>query len=143
ESAGFGPGFSAGIFYRAGNDGLVGFQGELLYEQRSAKSFKDFAMNNVDLEVANKYSFINVPLLAVLNIGNFKPYAGINIGYLLSATGVQSGSMGAVTLDDVDVDYLKDSPYDDDPYFNRLEIGANIGLMLQLSQAFHLDLRLS
>lgn len=155
DDAGFGSGFAAGIFYRAGSSGLVGFQGELLYEQRNSKSMKIYEPAGLNLEVSNKYTFINLPLLALINIGNFKPYVGVNIGYLINAKGKFSGTQPIstdpptiYTFDKEEVNWLGKNEgafadYSDDPNFNRLEVGANVGLILQLSRALHLDLRFS
>ncbi len=146
DEASFGPGFAAGIFYRAGNESLIGFQGELLYEQRSSKSIKKYEPLGIDFNVANSFSFINLPLLAVINIGNFKPYVGVNIGYMIGANGTFGGTHPAQGKK---VNWLGANEggifpdYSKDPNFNRFEVGANAGLMLQLSRAFHVDLRIS
>ncbi len=144
EDAKFGPGFAVGVFYRAG-EGAVAFQGELMYEQRSSTSIKEFDAAHLNFTSENSYSFINVPLLAVLNLWNFKPYVGLNVGYLISAKATQSGSIGPVAIEGQEVDYLgkneHGTDYSDNPYFNQLELGANLGIMFQLSDAFHIDLR--
>lgn len=146
ESIKFGPGFSVGLFYRAG-EGVVSFQGELLYEMRNSTKNVNFMAPTpagtieVSSEIKNTYSFINLPLLAVFNLGNIKPYAGLNVAYLIAANGNSSTTMGPSTTE-TEIDYFNDNPFSDDPFFNQLEIGADIGVMFQLSEAFHLDLRL-
>lgn len=143
------PGWHLGVFFRAGS-GLLSFQGELLYENRNSTSFVEYAPIGLKLENKAKYNYLSIPLLAVLNVGNFKPYAGLNVAYLISATGTSVGTVptatGPIERDNV-IDFF--GPNEDqvggtnyeDGYFNRLEVGANLGVMFQISEAFHVDLR--
>lgn len=146
ESIDFGFGFAAGLFLRAG-EGFVSFQGELLYGYRTSAKEVDITLpvvGEVITTVNNKYSFINVPLLAVFNLGNIKPYVGVSPGYLLSANGVSSNNI--TPEQETETNYLGDNgiggvDYSEDPYFNRFVLAGNVGVMVQLSEMLHADLR--
>lgn len=137
------PGWHAGVFFRAG-DGLLSFQGELLYESRTSRSFVIYDLASLDVEAKVNYGYVSLPLLAVLNVGNFKPYVGLNVAYMLSANGTRTIKTPAGELV-TDTNFLGENEggvdFSDDPYFNRFEIGANLGVMFQVTEAFHLDVR--
>jgi hypothetical protein len=109
------------------------------------------------VEAKNSFNYLNIPVLAVLGSGRVKLYVGPNFAYLMSAkttkeigttldlpAGVPADGFPAEGTVTEEENFKNDAPYKDDGSFiNEFDLGANVGLMLQLTEKAHLDLRVN
>lgn len=163
------PGFQLGLVLGAGLTDGFKIRGEVNFENRNGLKTVDLVTNvptpagdvvvTTAAELKNSFNYINIPVLAVLGSGNIKLYAGPNFAYLLSAKTTQT-TMTDVVLPPglpedtpglpqsgsttVERDFKNDAPYDEDGSFiNEFDLGANVGVMVLLSEKLRLDLRLN
>ena len=163
ENSALRPGFGAGIFSEFNPEGLIGVRLELLYEFRQSYNEADFngSIAGISYELANStsndFQMINLPVLVCLNLGNISLYAGPNITYTLSAKGDLERSLSVVGSDgevitDIeanvqDIDYFGDNTdqgfpdYSEESAINPFNIGANVGVIFDVTNSLQLDLR--
>lgn len=110
-------GFNAGAYYRAELVNGFGIQPEFLFTQKGSEiQYRNF------LEGSGKYRFnlnyLEVPVLAVISLGNFNIHAGPYVGLLVSAK-----------VKDVDDDgTINDIESLDRDDFNTLDTGVAAGV---------------
>lgn len=167
EGIGFRPGFQVGITAGIGLTESFKIQGELNFENRNGLKTVDVttvaptpagdAFIFTSVEAKNSFNYINIPVLAVIGTGKLRAYVGPNFAFLLSAKSTQTAT---TTLDipegvpaelfppagstETEVDFKNDTPFDENGSFiNEFDLGANIGIMFQLTEKAHLDLRVN
>jgi hypothetical protein len=166
ETAKFRPGFQLGLVYNGYINDVFSIITEVNYEmRRSAKELNyveriQVPQGQVNIynkeEVTNTFGYLNVPFLAAFGPAWFKIYTGPNVAVLLHAKGEHSyttevsfpDGVDPSTVEDVpvsgeiirEVDYINDEPFSPSkPYIKRLELGANVGGRLFLSEHFFID----
>lgn len=169
ESVALRPGYQVGLQTSYGLSEAFTLFGEVNFEHRVGVKQIQVGQTiptqlgdvivGVDAELTNKFSYLNVPILAAYNTGNFQVYAGPNFGYLLR-TRTDRETVTTVSLPaelpantpglpqagttNTEIDFINDEAYEENgPYVNRFELGANIGLMYTLPNNLLLDLRLN
>lgn len=116
---------------------------------------------SVSQEFRSVHRYINIPILFVFGEKKLKFYAGPNVGIMISAksdfnrtvdvelggTNVSSTSLDLEDVDLYDYDSFKEifanTPEEDGDFFNRVEIGLNVGATYSLNDNVFIDLRVS
>lgn len=120
-----------GLFAQFSSEGIAGFQTELLF---STKGSVAQYSGSIDQEVKYNFNYIDLPLLAVLKVGEtVEIHAGGYASYLLSANVSYEGDLGNGS-DEIDKDNLKS--YD---YGLALGVGINVG-MVQIGARYNYGL---
>lgn len=110
-------GFQGGLFYKLALTDFLAIQPELLYTTKGASFDYDQGAFG-DGEITQRFGYIEMPLLAVLNLGeSFSIHAGPYVAYMLNAK-VENES---------DVDVFDFSNELDTDEFERFEYGLAIG----------------
>ena len=132
---------------------------ELLYEDRRGVKDVNFTIspaNSVtvqnNLRFKNSFKYLSLPVLATFGSDKLNIYVGPSFSYLLSATSNTenrvtvlpaqvSGQGGLPTTGSTDgeIDFIKDY---EEPYINRVNIAANVGVMFPIFPSASLDIRL-
>lgn len=164
ESVKGGIGFQIGALAKFELADAVGLQVELLYETRKSTKTIDFGFqqpnpldpNGTPLDVlvngesSNTYGLINLPVLFTFGGEKLNFYVGPNVAYMVSGKSAiasqQAVSLGGVPLPDFSSEEsLEIDQFNDDecgPCFEALEIGAQAGVVYNVSEGLGIDLRL-
>ncbi len=131
---------------------------ELIYENRRGIKNADFSLAptqgvevQTDIKFKNSFQYLSLPVLASFGGDRLNFYIGPSFSYLLAAksettTGTTvlpaqlSGQGGLPTSGEVDgeIDFIDDY---EEPYINRLNIAANVGVMFPIFPSTSLDIR--
>lgn len=160
------PGYQFGVEYGAKIVSILGFRGEVNYvngkfsyeNEKQTTKLPDGTIGNFD--ITEKMNIINqgiqIPTSLTLDLGLIDINAGPNFEFLFSS--IASGSLEAVNLDSlsqsipssaIDYDFFNDAQgagayFDqavkDGDFFNKFNIGLNLGLGLNLGK-LRLDLK--
>ncbi len=153
-------GFQIGALAGFDLSDAVGLQVELLYETRnSTKTIEYGSVESsplgdlnvaVQAESGNTYSLINLPILLTFGNEKVKFYAGPNVGYMIAGKSDISAKIttsigGQVLPDFSSEDEAEIDQFDDEecgPCFEALEIGAQAGVVYNVTPGLGIDLRL-
>ena len=137
---------------------LFKLNAELLYEDRRGQKNANFTLApaqgvavNTDVKFKNSFRYLSLPLLATFGSDAFNFYVGPSFSYLLGADskvtttvsvtpGEAAGTNGLPPNSSVEseIDFIEDY---DDPYINRFNAAANIGVMFPILPSASLDIR--
>jgi hypothetical protein len=111
--------FHGGVFGRLAPNDHLGVQAELLYSPKGTKVSYD---GIIDQEVTFKLSYLEVPVFAVIGVGNvIEVHAGVYAAYLLSSKVRSEGDLGS------DEDELDRDNFQGADYGLLIGAGANMG----------------
>ena len=125
---------------------------ELIYENRRGIKNATFdlprpdASIRVDTEFKNSFHYLSVPVLASFGGESLQIYLGPSFSYLLAATArttteSEIGNIAGSTTErtEATIDLIEDY---DEPFINRLNVAANVGVMVPILPRMSLDVRL-
>lgn len=131
---------------------------ELLYEDRRGVKDVNFELSPVEgvsiqnsVEFKNSFKYLSLPLLATFGTEKLNFYVGPSFSYLLSASSETttrttvlpaqaSGTNGLpeTGVTEGEIDFIDDY---EDPYINRFNVAANVGVMFPIFPRTSLDIR--
>ena len=110
-------GYQGGLFFKAALTDFLAIQPEVLYTTKGSKYNYDIGPFG-DGEITQKFGYLEVPVLAVINLGeNFNVHAGPYVAYMLSADVENEADADAF-------DFADELDPDD---FERFEYGLAVG----------------
>jgi hypothetical protein len=168
ESVALRPGYLFGVQASLNLSDRIQLISELNYDQRNGLKKINIGQSiptplgevvvDVDADLENSFTYLNLPVLFAYGGQKFNVYAGPSVAYLLSATSERTtttmvtrpaelpASTPGLPQDGVvqtSTDFINDAPFkDNDPFINRLDIGANLGFMYQLEERLVFDFRI-
>lgn len=160
ESVALGAGFQAGLVLNMDITEGLGLMAELNFEQKNGvKNVVDLTLPiSADLalttnaDIKNSFSYVNLPILLKLGGEKLKFYVGPNFAYLIAAkskittTSVITSPLGTTdeVVEEEEIDFIKDfEDNDEGTFINSLDIGANLGVMFNLTDNLFLDFRIN
>ena len=128
---------------------------ELLYEDRRGVKNANFSISpgadqglTSDIKFKNSFTYLSVPVLATFGTESLNFYIGPSVSYLLSATSKTTNELSVITIAgetkstvEEEIDLINDDRYNES-YINRLNVAANVGVMIPLAPKLKLDVRL-
>lgn len=168
ESIALRPGFQIGVQLGVTLNQRMQLLSELNFEQRNGLKMINIGQSiptplgdvlvNVDADLENQFNYLSLPVLLAYGNEKIKIYAGPSVAYLLSATSSRTTTT-MVTLPaelpantpglpqngvlETETDFINDAPFKgNDPFINRIDIGANLGFMYQLEDRVAFDFRI-
>lgn len=122
--------FQGGLFFKAALTEFFAIQPEILYMTKGSTIKYDYPIIGKG-EISQKLNYIEVPILAVINLTeNLNIHAGPYVSYLLKAK-VENES------DNSDLDYVNEQ---DESKFERMDYGLAAGIAIEL-ETLHIGAR--
>ena len=138
---------------------LFRLNAELLYEDRRGQKNANFTLTpaqgvsvSTDVKFKNSFQYLSLPLLATFGGEGLNVYVGPSFSNLLAASSRVTTTIGVTPTEaagtnglppnsttDSEIDFIEDY---DDPYINRFNVAANVGVMFPILPRTSLDIRL-
>ena len=151
-------GYQFGITTQVVDLPLFKLNAELLYENRRGQKNANFTIPaseqvsfTTDVKFRNSFQYLSLPVLASFGGEGLNIYVGPSFSYLLAAnsevttritvTPEQAAGVGGLPNNgsvDSEIDFIEDY---DEPYINRFNVAANVGVMFPILPRASLDIR--